>query len=330
MKKIYTHFLILLIVSVLFSCKKEESNVPVVNTSGTNNPNQPPSGSSATKLFTLDTAKIYQYSINGTNEQTIVNRKIGNSSYINDLSLSADGSEFVYIDVQGASNGTVYIFTHQIRIFDLEKSSDNSIYSTTDAIIFVVKYCADGKIFFATKNKLDNDIIKYYIINSDGTGLKESQGYFTNLVDITSSRRFMLLSIYTLGSPPSVSIVDSTLDGGTGTYHSEFFSSSDYVYDGTFSPNGKKVVIPFLDGTDINIRIVDMDTKTATTRTIVSGVGQYSFAGITIANDNNSVALCVPGNQSKEKSKIYLFKLDDTAISSFDAKSWVVNKAYIY
>ena len=47
------------------------------------------------KLFVIDTAKVNTITMTGTNETTILNRKVNLNSYIGSISLNSDATKFV-------------------------------------------------------------------------------------------------------------------------------------------------------------------------------------------------------------------------------------------
>lgn len=300
----------------------------------TSNPVIPPVGGINTgelKLFVIDSAKINTITPSGTNETTILNRKVNTSSYIKQLSIGPNAEKIAYIDSQNAGSPS-FTMTNSLRIVNANGSNDVELFSTTDHQIIEIKYCTDGKIHFAKRHNTTN-AVKFGTINADGTGLQEATGYYGSIVDITNDRKYYLLDTYTLSTTPNVQIIDATLDGGAGgPYHTENFSGIDpyQIRKGKFTQDGKYAVIPFKEGTEIKIRIVDMTTKTATTKVIVTGVTDWATVDVEMASDSNRGVLTIMGGNFTLKTKTYLFKLNDTVITNFQNNDDSVSNVYPY
>lgn len=323
-KALFKTLLFIGIVFTIFSCSStdEESLTP-----NNNNPINP----AELKLFVIDSAKINTISSLGTNEITILNRKVNSSSYIKQLSIGPNAEKIAYIDSQNAGNPS-FIITNSLRVVNANGSNDTELFSTTDHQIIAIKYCTDGKIHFAKRHNTTN-AVKFGTINADGTGLQEATGYYGSIVDITNDRKYILLEANTLSATPNVQIIDLSLDGGAGEpYHTENFAGVDpyQIREGNFTQDGKYAVIPFKDGSDIKIRIVDMATKTATTKVIVTGITGWASLDVELASDSNRGVLTVMGENFTPKTNTYLFKLNDTVITNFLNNDDTVLNVYPY
>lgn len=309
---------------VLASCSKDDNNNQVTN---------PPTENPITaevNLLVIDTSKINTISKTGTNEKTIINRIKNTSSFIGDFSVNAQSTKFVYVDNQRTFSPNVY--TAQLRVADISGANDKDILSTTTDEILHAKFCSDGKIHFARKNRTTNTLM-FGTINSDGTGLNESTGYYPEIVDITSDRKLILLAPNTLSSTGKVQVIDLSLDGGAGgPFHTENFTGIDpyQIKEGVFTPDGKKAIIPFKDGNDIKIRVIDLSTKTSTTKTIATGITEWAFFHAEIAKDNNTGVLGVMGGNFPTKSKTYMFSLDSNTTTSFENNDENIVNIYPY
>ena len=304
----------------LFSCSSSDEEIILNNTSN-------PVNSGELRLFVIDTAKINSISASGTNETTLINRKVNLNSYIKQLSIGRNGEKIAYIDVQ--SNGTI---THSLRIINANGTSDLELLSSSDSDFLSIKYCTDNKIHFAKKHRTTN-AVKFGTINDDGSGLLEANAYHQSVVDITNDRNFILLNTNSFGGTSKVQIIDMTLDGGAGgTYHTENFPGiADYdVYKGNFTQDGKYAVITYKEGSEMKIRIIDMATKTSTTKTIVTGITSWTSADLELSSDSNRGVLTVMGGDYTSKTKSYLFKINDNTITEFQNNDQYVLNVYPY
>ena len=86
----------------------------------------------------------------------------------------------------------------------------------------------------------------------------------------------------------------------------------------------------YCTGSDIKIRIVDMATKTATTKVIVTGITGWASLDVELASDSNRGVLTVMGENFTPKTNTYLFKLNDTVITNFLNNDDTVLNVYPY
>lgn len=288
------------------------------------------SSNTETKLYVLDTAKINTISLTGTNEKTIINRKVNTSSYIDEMSFKKDGSKFIYNDLQATLNP--YSPTQQIRIANNDGANDKSIYTTTTDRILKIKYCSDDKIFFIKRN-ITSNAIKNGLMNEDGSGLSETVGYYGNVSDITSDRKYVLLNTNLTSATPSVQILDLSLDGGAGgNYHIESFPGvQNYlIRSGAFSKDNKFAFIPYIEGDNAKVRIIDMATKSSTTKTIISGVSYNPQIFIDVANDNKTAIITITSVDNFTKTKTYIYNLDTNSVTNFSNNDSSVSQVYGY
>lgn len=281
-----------------------------------------------TKLYVLDTAKINTISLTGTNEKTIINRKVNTSSYISEISFNQDGSKFVYNDLQATLNP--YSPTNQVRIANSDGTNDKSIYTTTIDKLLKVKFCKDGKIFFVKRN-ISTNAIKNGLMNEDGSGLVETTGYYGSFADITSDRKYLLLNTNMSSVTPSVQILDLSLDGGAGgNYHIESFPGvQNYlIRKGSFTKDNKFAFIPYIEGDIAKVRVIDMTAKTSTTKTITSGASYNPQIFIDVSNDNKTAIVTLTSPNSSVKTKTYIYNLDTNSFTSFSNNDDAVSQVY--
>ena len=307
----------LLCTFLLTSCSDDDSQP--------NNGGNPQTGEIA--LFAIDTAKVNSISVNGTNERTLINKMQNSSSYIGDMSISTDGTKFVYTNYQRTFNPES--FTTELRIANVDGSNDAVVFTTADPYtsILSLRFCSDNKIFFITETN-NPTVRKMYTINPDGTGQQQIQGQY-DLADISNDRQYYLIVPF---SSNNVQIIDKSGDNGAGgLYHNETFTSDQTTSAGTFTNNGKKVVIPFKEGNELKARIIDLAAKTSTTKTLVSGLGNnWMSFHLEMGGDSNRGVLTLAG-QDYDKSKSYVFNLTTGDVSApFENNDENIFDVYIY
>lgn len=314
---------ILTMTVILVSCSNDDK-------AASNNSNN--LGGGDLKLFAIDTAKVNTLSMSGLNEKTVLNRYINSNSFISDFSISADGAKFVYVENQYEGTFPNNVSTVKLKIAKADGSGDSVLFTSpnADTKIQAVRFCGDGKIFFSLSTQFPNQTNVLHLINADGTGDTVISGGY-DVVNISNDRKYLLLSSF--NSPTlNATVIDKTLDGGAGgQYHSEGFTSDQEFNDGVFSNDGKLLVIPFKEGNDIKIRIVDMITKTATNQTIVSGfAGNWVYFKVNMSSDSNRGVLTISGD-GYSKSKSFVFNIKDKTVSTpFQNNDEDVSKVYAY
>lgn len=256
-------------------------------------------------LFSIDTAKVYKMDKLGANAIKVVDKMQNSSSYISDLSVSADGTQLAYSNNQRTFNPES--FTTELRVTNADGTNDHAVYSSSEPYVGIsaIRFCSDNKIFFVTEFNNPSSR-KMYVVNPDGSGLQQIQGQY-DLADVSDDRKYYLLAPSGSGN---VQIIDKNGDGGAGgLYHNELFTASQTVGAGTFTNDGSKVVIPFQEGNEIKVRIIDVAAKTSTTKTLIGGLGMgwISFH-LEMASDSNRGVLTVAG-ENYTKSKGYVINL---------------------
>ena len=289
----------------------------LVSCSSEDNPLQNNLNLSDLKLFAIDTAKVNTLSMTGMNETTILNRFINSNSYISDFSISTYGEKFVYVENQYEGTFPNGVQTCKLKISKTDGTADTVLFTSPNAEtqIQAVRFCDDGKIFFSLNTQFPNQMNVLHLINADGTGDTVISGGY-DIVNVSNDRKYYLLSSF--NSPTlNVTVIDKTLDGGAGgQYHNEGFTSDQDFKDGVFTNDGKLLVIPFKEGNDVKIRIVDMITKTATNQTIVSGfVGSWVYFKVSMASDSHRGVLTIDGD-GYIKSKSYVFDINAETVNT--------------
>lgn len=285
------------------------------------------------KLFVIDTAKVNTITMTGTNETTIVNRKITVNSYIGDFSLNSDASKFVYIDNQGSSAKT-------IRTANANGTNDAIIYTapistaTTSTQIQYVKF-GTSKIYFATDTQTitgptSSVVTKMNTINFDGTGLISENAPGGGDDTTTDSKYIISVASIAGTTNQSILITDRTGDNGAGTlYHSANIPTTKTYYASTpvFSNDNKFAYYSYIENQNLKVEIINMTTKTSETKTIATGIN-FNFFGlnISVASDNNRGVVTVMDYGTRTApTKSYVFNLSSSTSTSFNN-----NDAYIY
>ena len=276
------------------------------------------------KLFVIDTAKVNTITMTGTNETTILNRKVNSNSYIGGLSLNNDASKFVYVDNQGSMVNGGYVGVSSIRTANANGTSDASIYTapanttSVNTSIGFVKYGA-SKIYFTTTTQTVNGptvntITKLNAANFDGTNLVQSNYSGSPLSvfkgDITSDGKY-LCQFQSAPNLPKFLIIDRTGDNGAGTvvFQENINSNQEAGSGAVFSYDDKFAYFAFAENQELKVRILDMTTRTATTKTIATNfTPTSSFISISVASDNNR-GVVVVDSYNNLPTKSYVFNL---------------------
>jgi hypothetical protein len=284
------------------------------------------------KLFVIDTAKVKTITMTGTNETTILNKKINLNSYIGDFSLNSDATKFVYIDNQGT--------TKTIRTANANGTNDALIYTApanSATVSTQIKYVKFGatKIYFATDiqtitGPTSSIVTKMNTINFDGTGLVSENAPFGGS-DTTNDSKYIASKASIVGSTnEQILIFDRNGDNGAGSlYHSvnvpttkTFFASAP-----VFSYDNKFAYYSYIESQNLKVVIINMTTKTSETKTIATGISFANFwLNISVASDNNRGVVVVKDyGTTTIPSKSYVFNLTSSTSTSFNN-----NDAYIY
>jgi hypothetical protein len=305
------------------SCSEDDPQTAVTNQDippGTNPQTHEPA------LFAIDTARINKVTVTGT-ANTIINHMQNTSSFIGDISISTDGAKFAYSNYQRTFNPDT--FTTELRVANADGSNDRAIFSSSEPYVNInaIRFCSDNKIFFIVETS-NPTVRKMYTINPDGTGQQLITGQY-DMADISNDREYYLINSF---ANNNIQIIDKDGDNGAGSlYHNEPFTTDQTTKAGSFTNDGSKVVIPFKEGNDIKARIIDMATKTATTKTLVTGLGTgwLSFH-LEMGGDSNRGVITLTGSDFA-KSKSYLFNLDTGQVDApFENSNENIFDVYIY
>jgi hypothetical protein len=289
------------------------------------------------KLFVIDTAKVNTVTMTGTNETTILNKKINLNSYIGDFSLNGDATKFVYIDNQGT--------TKTIRTANVNGTNDAIIYSApanTATVSTQIKYIKFGtsKIYFATDTQTitgptSSIVTKMNTINLDGTGILTENAPFGGS-DMTNDSKYIASKASIVGTTNErIFITDRTGDNGAGTtYHfvdvpttKTYFASKP-----VFSYDNKFAYYSYIESQNLKVEIINMTTKTSETKTIATGIPFTFFnLNISVASDNNRGVVTVENYGTRTApTKSYIFNLSSSTSTSFNNNDAFINDIYAF
>lgn len=318
--KLLKNFSTALLLTLLFSALLF-SSCSTSDPESTVNPN--PSNPGLLNLIAIDTAKVVKMTETGTNPIVVLNRKINLNSYISDFCFSPDGTKFIYVDQQQSGTVPNIVRTVKLKIANADGSGDTDLYSAQNtnfgSYIFSIKYCSDGKIFFATKEYSASgnaSSVSFHTINSNGSNDVVSTMPSFEIDNISNNRRFYIQNGVYPNLTNTTTITDNTLDGGSGTFLQVTFATNALLSRGCFTNDEKYALIPFQDSNDIKVKIIDMATKTISEKTIISGVnsGYISFR-LNMASDSNRGVLTITG-ENYPKSKSYVFNLNTAVVNT--------------
>lgn len=266
------------------------------------------------KLVAIDTAKVITMTETGTTPVVVLNRKLNQNSYISDFSFSPDGTKFIYVEQQLSGTVPNLVKTVKLKIVNSDGSADTDLFSAQNALqgssISSIRYCSDGKIFFVYKMLTPSgnaSALSYNTINSDGGGLVAAAYAAGEIQDVSNSRRFYIQNGVYPNLTNRTTIYDNTLDNSYGVYLQENFSTAAQIGNGSFTNDGKYAVIPFKEGSDFKVKIIDMATKAVVTKTIVSGsTATYPAFTLNMASDGIRAVLTIQASNFP-KSKTYVF-----------------------
>lgn len=319
-------FLFLFASLFLASCSGDDSN---------DNVNPDPEQPGELVLVAIDTAKVIVMTETGSDQTVVLDRLQNSNSYFGGLSISPDGTKAAYSDYQMTGTWPDQVRTRQIRVVNTDGSNDHLVYeSEAEQVHFeAVTFCANNKIFFAEVTSFPDLTRTLQLINADGTGLETLSGQY-NVAAISSDMEYFLLNATPNQDNPAVQIIDRDGDAGAGSlYHNESFAGEDpySIGEGMFTNNGKLAVIPYRSGADAKIRVINMETKTATTVTLVSGItAQWYTCHVAMASDSNR-GVCTIAGDGMAKSKSYVFNLSEgTVAAPFENNDNNVMQVYIH
>ncbi|RZJ63589.1 MAG: hypothetical protein EOO45_20900 [Flavobacterium sp.] len=306
---------LLLLAAIFTSCSSDD-------TTTTNNNNEP--GELA--LFVIDTARVNSISITGTNATTIIDRMENLNSYISDLSISPDGTMIAYTNYQSVFSPDA-AYKREVRVANIDGTNDHIVFSSnaSEVSIGAIRFGSDNKVFYVTQTYSPTNTRTMNLVNADGTGHEVITGSYNitdisdyNITDISDDREYYLIPTGAdNGNPTRMDIIDRDADNGAGgLYHSEPFPTGQIARGGKFTNDGKLVVIPFTESGEMKARIIDVATKTATTKTLVPGLGSgwLSFH-LEMAADSNRGVITLTG-ADYPKSKTYIFNLETGEVSA--------------
>jgi len=315
------------------SCSKTEDEIPLnISLTGNTGP---------LNLMALDTAKVIKMSENGAFPTVVLNRKLNTSSYIYDFAFSPDGTKFIYVETQQSGTFPNQVRSHKLKIANINGSNDIDVFSAQNALqgsnISSVRYCSDGKIFFAYSLATASGnafALSYNTINSDGTGLvAATTASFGAYFNVSNDRKYIVTTLAIAGTNNlQTYIYDRAGDGGAGSvYYTESYPSGVELDNASFTNDGKFVVIPFREANAIKIKIITMATKTAVVKTLVTGLTSlYLDFSLKMASDSNRGVLTV-GGFDVLKSKSYVFNAATGIVSApFENNDKYVIDVYAY
>lgn len=286
------------------------------------------------KLFVIDTAKVNIITMTGTNETTILNRKVNLNSYIGSLSLNNDASKFVYVDNQSSFTNGVGTYTKTVRVANANGSGDIAIYTapantnTVTNDIGFVKFGA-SKIYFTTTSQTFvggavSNVVKLNSSNFDGTGLVAENYNAAPLSiyksDVSSNGRY-LATMQSAPNTPKFLVIDRNGDNGAGSViFQENLSASlaTYVSNAVISFDNKFAYYAFVENQSIKVKIVNMTTLLSETKTIATGFTATSFfMTVSVGSDNNR-GVVVVDSYNNLPTKSYVFNLASSSSTTFN------------
>lgn len=308
-----------LFIALMASCSDDDTQP--------NNGGNPQTGELT--LFAIDTAKVNVMTRTGTNETTIINKKVNLNSYLNDLSISPDGTKIAYTNYQ-ASGMPSNSYMRELRVANIDGTNDRVLYADDNPSVNIgnIRFCSDNKIFFVISTAFPAASNTLKLVNADGTGLETIQGGY-NLSDISDDRRFYLVPSQTVNA---VTIIDKNGDGGAGSlYHNVTFTQDQELRSGVFTNDGSVAVIPFKEGNQVKARVVNVAAKTHEDITLITGLGSgwISFQ-LEMAADNKHGIVSITGNDYT-KSKSYVFNIETKQVDTpFENNDDNVYSVYIH
>lgn len=326
MKKLTTLLFLGLITIIAFSCSNDDASVTPVPPITNNTLN-----TGDLKLFVIDTAKVKTITMTGTNEITILNRKVNSNSYIGGFSVNADASKFVYVDNQGAFTNGAFVGAKTIRVANANGSGDVNIYtapsntSTVSNDIGFVKFGMSKIYFLTTKQTISggfvNTVSSLNASNFDGSNLVTLSGSSFGS-DITSDGRFLIQK--GTSTPPNsatgITILDRNGDNGAGSlYNLETLPAS--VINSSqpiFSYDDKFAYYAFVENQMLKVKIFNMTTKIWESKTIATNFTSTTFAmSMSVGSDNNRGVVTVQTSNNMP-SKSYIFNLSSGSSTNFN------------
>ena len=286
------------------------------------------------KLFVIDTAKVNTITMTGTNETTILNRKVNLNSYIGSMSLNSDASKFAYVDNQSSFANGVGTYTKTVRVANANGTGDVAIYTapantnTVTNDIGFVKF-GTSKIYFTTTTQTSvggalATSVKLNSTNFDGTGLVAENYNAAPLSvynsDVSSNGRF-LATMQSAPNIPKFLLIDRTGDNGAGSVVFQEnlpTTPTANVSNAVISFDDKFAYYSFVENQAIKVKIVNLTNFTAVTKTIATGFTPTSYLiTMSIGSDNNR-GIVVVDSYDNAPTKSYVFNLANSTSTTFD------------
>ncbi len=270
----------------------------------------------------------------GTNETTILNRKVNLNSYIGSFSLNNDASKFVYVDNQSSFTNGISTYTKTVRVCNANGTGDIAIYSapantnTVTNDIGFVKF-GTSKIYFTTNAQsfvggAIGNVTKLNSTNFDGTGLVSENYNEAPLSvyksDVSSNGKY-LATMQSAPNIPKFLLIDRTGDNGAGSpIFQENLPSSPTanISNAVISFDDKFAYYAFVENQSIKVKIVNMTTLLAETKTIATNFTPTSyFITISVGSDNNR-GVVVVDSYNDLPTKSYVFNLANSSSTTFN------------
>lgn len=303
---------------LIASCKKKsdpEPEDPAPTTTTTTTTGGTTTGGVNTgplNVYVVDTAKINTISETGTGETTVINKTINSSSYIMDLCPSMDGNKLVYGISQSNFSGPTPVYTKELRMADKNGSNDVLLYSIPGGTTYInsIKAGMNNKIYYSVQG-FPNNVV--YSINTDGTGNAQIFTWNAMIDNISTNGIYIMCP---QNGSNKIQIIDRTGDGGFGSqYYSEDFTASSItdVGHGCFSYDSQKAFIPYNEGGTLKLRVIDMATKTSSTKTISTISVSFPQIYARVGSDGDRVIVTVSDNNSVS----YIYKVSANTVTNF-------------
>lgn len=262
------------------------------------------------KLYLIDTAKIKSVKPDGTAEKILVNCQLDSSSSIATLCFNNEGSKIVYVD----SQASIWPASkNSIRSVNSDGTADQQIYLVDGLNIRMVKVTSDNKIF-AVQSDWQYGNVKYLTMNLDGSALQVATG--SNVYsDVTKDKKYGITYPGMGLDPTKMRIIDLAGDNRGGSLYMQF-GFPVQPHKGSFSNDGKYAIIPFKDGTDLKLRMVDIAAKTFTDKIIRSNYSStWAHLFARLSNDSKKLVYTIAGDAPK--SETVIVNLADNSTTSF-------------
>lgn len=305
---------------LIASCKKKSDPEPEDPATTTTTTGATTTGGTTTggvntgplNIYVIDTAKVNTISETGTGETTIINKTINSSSYIMDFCPTMDGNKLVYGISQSNFSGPTPVFSKELRIADKNGSNDVLLYSIPGGTTYIssIKAGTNHKIYY-TVQTFPNNIM--YSVNTDGTGHTQVFQWAGMVDNISTNSTYLMCP---LSSSNKVQIIDRNGDGGAGSlYYTEDLTAASItnVGHGCFSYDSQKAFIPYNEGGVLKLRVIDMASKTSSTKTISNISVSFPQIFVRPGSDGDRLIITVSDNSSIS----YIYKISAGTVTNF-------------